>query len=129
MLRRDREVAPLTGRFIVLAMRRIAIIAFGCLLLSTVPTHAQSPDQTLNDFLAQVLKQRLILQNYKCRSNNKLPVDREWPSSAPPKLRTLGVFSSAQQNFTTIAWSSLAADPQSTKTRTRNRHFWAIPLS
>jgi len=73
-------------------MRLVTIIAFGCLLLSTAPIHAQSPDQALNDFRAQVLKQRLILQNFSADPITNFQWTANGLASAPPKVRTLGVF-------------------------------------
>jgi TonB family protein len=88
-------------------MRRVAILAFCFLLPATRPTPAQSPDQALNDFRTQVLHQRLILQNFSADASPNFEWAANGISSAPPKVRTLGVFkfSSAKLHNDTLELS------------------------
>ncbi|HSY34143.1 MAG TPA: energy transducer TonB [Acidobacteriaceae bacterium] len=73
-------------------MRRIAISAFCLLLPSIASTKAQSSDQLLKDFRAQVLNQRLILQNFSGDASPNFEWTPNGLTSGPPQLRTLGVF-------------------------------------
>ena len=73
-------------------MRRVTILV-SCFLLSlTAPIQSQSLDQTLKDFRAQVLNQRLILQNFSADASPDFQWTASGLSSTPPKVRTLGVF-------------------------------------
>jgi TonB family protein len=80
-------------------MRRVALLACFYLLASTPSSHAQSPDQALNDFRTHVLNQRLILQNFIADP----VVNFEWTAaglvSRPPKLRTVGIFTFRSANL------------------------------
>jgi TonB family protein len=80
-------------------MSRVAILVFCFLLPFTASTQAQSSDQILKDFRAQVLHQRLILQNFSADAE----IDFEWTanglSNNPPKVRTLGVFKLSSANL------------------------------
>jgi len=77
---------------IVLSMRRATISVFCLLLPLTASTQAQSSDQTLKDFRAQVLNQRLILQNFSADASPNFQWTASGLLSTPPKVRTLGVF-------------------------------------
>jgi TonB family protein len=73
-------------------MRRLGISVF-CFLLSLTPsTHAQSSDQALQDFRAQILNQRLILQSFSADSVTNYKWTANGLTTTPPKVRTIGVF-------------------------------------
>jgi len=73
-------------------MSRLAISAF-CLLLPLAPsTHAQSSDQAMQDFRAQVLNQPLTLQSFSADPVTNYVWTATGLSTSTPKLRTLGVF-------------------------------------
>jgi hypothetical protein len=73
-------------------MRRVALLAFCFFLPSATYLHAQSSDQALNDFRAQILNQRLMLQNFSADPVTNFDWTPTGLTSPPPKVRTLGVF-------------------------------------
>lgn len=73
-------------------MRRVALLAFCFFLPSATYLHAQSSDQALNEFRAQILNQRLMLQNFSADPVTNFDWTPTGLTSPPPKVRTLGVF-------------------------------------
>ena len=80
-------------------MRRIANLAFCILLPLTASSQAQSSDQVWKDFRAQVLHQRLILQNFSADPMTNFEWTANGLASTPPKIHTLGVFKLSSANL------------------------------
>lgn len=68
-------------------------MALSCFLALPTVVYGQSSDDALNNFRAEVIKQRFIVQGFSADATTKFQWTGAGLSLSPPKLRTLGLLS------------------------------------